>query len=114
MVGHIALPEVTGSDIPATLSPQIVTELLREELSYQGIVITDAMDMGAVTNYYSAEEAAVQAIQAGVDMILMPSDFEAAYQGVLLAVQNGIISEERLDESLKRIISLKIELQEQK
>lgn len=114
MVGHIALPEVTGSDIPATLSPQIVTELLREELGYQGIVITDAMDMGAVTNYYSAEEAAVQAIQAGVDMILMPSDFEAAYQGVLLAVQNGVISEERLDESLKRIISLKIELQEQK
>ena len=110
MVGHIALPEVTGNDIPAALSGQIIAQLLRKELGYKGIVITDAMNMGAIANYYSAADAAVQSIEAGADMILMPSDFKAAYQGVLDAVQKGKISEERIDESLRRIIVLKINL----
>ena len=75
MLGHIALPTITGNEIPATLSAQIGAQLLREELKYDGIVITDAMNMGAIVNYYSASDAAILAVQSGVDMILMPSEF---------------------------------------
>ena len=91
MLGHIALPTITGNEIPATLSAQIGAQLLREELKYDGIVITDAMNMGAIVNYYSASDAAIFAVQSGVDMILMPSDFWTAYQGVLDAVKDGHI-----------------------
>ena len=109
MVGHISLPNVTGSDIPASLSGVIVKDLLRDELGYEGIIITDALAMGAVAEQYSSGEAAVLALEAGNDMILMPVDFHAAYAGVLDAVNEGRISEERIDESLMRIIKTKLE-----
>ena len=87
-----------------------MTDLLRTELGYEGIIITDAMNMGAIAENYSAADAAVRAIQAGIDVILMPSDFYSAYQGILDAVQAGTLTEERLDESVERIIELKLKL----
>lgn len=112
MVGHISVPEVTGSDVPASLSEKVVTDVLRDEMQYKGLIITDAMNMGAIANQYSSSEAAVKAIQAGVDLILMPKDFKAAYQGVLQAVQNGTISEERIDASVTRIVTKKLEMEQ--
>ena len=110
MVGHITLPEVTGTDTPSTLSGAVVTEILRDEMGYDGILITDAMNMGAIAQNYSSADAAVLAVEAGMDMILMPVDFQEAYQGILTAVQDGRITEERLDESVRRIIELKQKL----
>ncbi|MCI8638896.1 MAG: hypothetical protein HFG41_07070 [Coprococcus sp.] len=109
MVGHISLPSVTGDNTPATLSPAIIGGLLRERLGFDGVVITDSMSMGAITNYYTPAEAAVKVIQAGGDMVLMPANFEQAYEGVLEALRNGTLKEERIDESVYRILDCKIE-----
>lgn len=108
MVGHITLPQVTGAEVPASLSSELITGLLREELSYEGVVITDALNMGAITQYYTAGEAAVQAILAGNDMLLFAGDLPEAYQSVLEAVESGEISMERLDASVLRILRLKL------
>ena len=107
MVGHLQVPQVTGTNTPATLSPIIVTDILRNELGFQGLVITDSLSMGAITQYYSSDEAAVLSLQAGADILLMPEDFPLAYQGVLNAVSSGALSEERIDESVKRILTVK-------
>ena len=107
MVSHLSVPNITGDNTPSSLSDKMITDILRGELGFNGIVITDAMDMKAVTDYYTSDEAAVKALQAGADMILMPEDFEAAYQGVLDAVNNGTLSEERINESLQRIYRVK-------
>ena len=107
MVSHLSVPNRTGDNTPSSLSDKMITDILRGELGFNGIVITDAMDMKAVTDYYTSDEAAVKALQAGADMILMPEDFEAAYQGVLDAVNNGTLSEERINESLQRIYRVK-------
>ena len=107
MVSHLSAPNVTGDNTPASLSEKMITEILRGQLGYQGIVITDAMGMTAITDYYTADEAAVKALQAGADMILMPEDYETAYNGVLEAVNNGTLSEERINESLRRIFRVK-------
>lgn len=109
MVGHIALPEITGDYTPATLSEQMITGYLREELGYEGIVITDSMSMGAIVNYYDAAQAAVKVLQAGGDMILMPQNFHAARQAVLDAVADQTLTEERIDESLRRIFRVKLD-----
>ena len=111
MVAHIALPNVTGDDTPASLS-EAVYDLLRSELGYEGIAVTDALNMGAVTEDYTSEQAAVAALQAGADMILMPEDFESAFSGVLNAVESGELTEERIDESLERILRVKLQMQE--
>ncbi len=103
MTGHISVPAMTGDNTPASLSEQIITGCLRNELEYEGIVITDSMSMGAIVNYYDPNQAAVMVLQAGGDMILMPQDFLTARQAVLDAVNNHVISEKRLDESLRRI-----------
>ena len=107
MVSHISAPNVTGDNTPASLSSKMITEILRGQLGYQGIVITDAMNMKAITEYYTSADAAVMALQAGADMILMPENYEEAYNGVLEAVNNGTLTEERIDESLKRIFRIK-------
>ena len=107
MVSHMSLPNVIGDDTPCSLSGAVISDLLRNQLGYNGIVITDALDMSAITDYYSSAEAAVKAIEAGADMLLMPENFEEAYQGLLEAVQNGTISEDRINESLKRIYRVK-------
>lgn len=113
MVGHISLPNVTGDNTPASMSSEIITGLLREQMQYDGIVVTDAMNMGAVTEQYSSAEAAVQTILAGSDLVLMPEDFNEAYQGVLRAIEDGTISKERLDESLRRILKIKLSMMEE-
>ena len=109
MVAHISAPNVTESDFPSSFSPVMIREVLRGELGFSGVVITDALNMGAVTNRFSSQEAAVMALQAGVDLLLMPEDFQSAWQGVLEAVQQGDLSVERIDESVARILLLKKE-----
>ena len=111
MVGHISVPSVVGDNTPASLSQMMVSSVLREQLGYDGIVITDALNMGAVTDTYAADQAAVMAVNAGVDMLLMPQDYETAYNGLLTAVQEGTISEERIDESVVRIVRVKLSME---
>lgn len=107
MVSHLSVPAVIGDNTPSSLSDKMISEILRGQLGYEGIVITDALNMGAVTEYYSSGEAAVKALQAGADMLLMPENFEEAYEGLLQAVNDGTITEERIDESLRRIYRVK-------
>ncbi len=108
MTSHIAVSALDpGEKRPATVSRPIITGLLREELGFKGVVVTDAMLMGGVTSLYEPGEAAVLAIEAGVDLILMPPDLNAAYEGVEQAVNSGRLSEERVNESVRRILTLK-------
>lgn len=107
MVSHVTVSAVDGDAVPSSLSRTMMTDVLRNELGFQGVIVTDALDMGAITEYYTTEEAVVKAIAAGADMLLMPDDFYAAYEAVLAAVQDGTISEERIDESLERIYRVK-------
>lgn len=109
MVGHIALPNVTDSLTPASMDERIVTQVLRRQLDFRGVVITDSLSMQAITDTYDSAEAAISAIQAGCDILLMPQDFRTAYAAVLTAVKNGEISEERLNESVERILTLKMD-----
>lgn len=102
MIGHIALPEVTGDNTPASLSKAIVTDILKGELGYQGLVITDALNMGALTKNYSKGEIYTKAIDAGVDLILMPSGSKQAIE----FIKNNI-SEERINESVEKILKFK-------
>lgn len=111
MAGHIAAPNVTGDSVPASVSQKLITDVLRGQMGYDGIVITDAMNMAAITDNYTADQAAVMAINAGADMILMPQDYETAYNGVLAAVKDGTISEERVNESVIRIVKIKMQMQ---
>ncbi len=107
MVSNVSLPNVTNDNTPASLSDIIITEELRGTLGYDGIVITAPLNEGAITEYYTSGEAAVAAIKAGVDMIYIPEDFTEAYNAVLEAVSSGSISQDRLNESLRRIYSVK-------
>lgn len=104
MLSHLTNEHI--SDLPSDLSPEVVT-YLREDLGFNGIIITDSHQMGAITDYYESGEAAVLALQAGVDMILMPQDLQAAFDGVKAAVENGTLSETRIDESVTRILAVK-------
>lgn len=113
MAGHISYPNITGSDVPASLSKTLLTDVLRGEMGYQGLVITDALAMGAITNNYGSADAAVMAVSAGVDMLLMPADFRSALEGVEGAVADGRITEDRIDQSVRRIISLKLRMEGQ-
>lgn len=108
MTAHIACPNVTNDALPASLSYTLITEKLRGELGFQGVVITDAMAMGAITQNYTSGDAAVKAVEAGVDVILLPSDFAGAYGTLLQYVKEGRISEQRINESLRRILTLKL------
>ncbi len=110
MAGHISLPSILEDSTPASLSQTMITQVLRREMGFTGVVLTDALNMGAVTQLYSSREAAVKALQAGVDMLLMPASFQDAYDGVLSAVKGGTISEERLDESIRRILRVKLSM----
>ena len=107
MVGHVEFPNVTHDDLPASLSKEIITEKLKNELGFSGIVITDALAMKAVDNMFPSDKAAVIALKAGVDILLMPKDFKLAYNGVVNAVKSGEISEDELDEHLIRVLTIK-------
>lgn len=107
MTAHISAPNVTGSDIPCTMSSLVLQDKLRGELGYQNIIVTDAMEMGAVTKQYSNEEAAVGCFKAGADIVLGPQHFMEAFDAIVAAVQQGAISEARIDQSVRRILRLK-------
>ncbi|MBQ6432179.1 MAG: glycoside hydrolase family 3 [Oscillospiraceae bacterium] len=111
MVSHLCLPNVVeqadGENRPAAFCPEIVTDLLRGELGYDGVVITDSFEKGAISYNYEVGIAAIAAIQAGCDVIYMPSDLEAAAQAIITAVNNGILDTARIDESVLRILTLK-------
>lgn len=108
MVGHITTPKVTEDGLPASLSRELVTDLLRGELGYDGIVITDALSMGAISQNYKPEEAAVLALQAGNDMLLLSDHLTPSYTAVLEAVRSGKISEEQINQSVYRVLKLKL------
>lgn len=112
MVGHISVPNITGNNIPSSLSEYMIGQVLRDEMGYKGIVITDAMNKKAITANYDSAEAAVTAIAAGADMILMPADFEAAYKGVVAAVKNGSLTEEQINSAVVRIVKVKLAMYE--
>ena len=107
MTAHIAVPNVTGTNIPSTLSSVVLQDKLRGELGYQNIIITDGMEMGAITKHYTSGEAAVGSIKAGVDIVLGPRDFTEAFDAVIAAVNNGTLSEERINQSVRRILTLR-------
>lgn len=110
MVGHEDAPALTDNDnTPASLSKIIVTDILRGELGHKGVIITDAMNMKAISEYYGSGEAAIMAFKAGCDMVLMPENFEEAYNAVLKAIADGTISEQRINDSLKRVYRIKYE-----
>ena len=106
MVGHIIVPSLDG--VPATLSYKIVTDILKDELGYNGLVITDGMEMGAIAENYTNAAAAVMAVQAGCDVILEPVDFVEYADALIAAVRDGAISEERINESVRKILDCKI------
>jgi len=107
MISHITMVSAVEEDVPASLSKTVVTDWLIEELGYKGIIITDSFRMNAITDNYAQSEAIVMAIDAGVDMILMPTDTEAAKNAIVEAVKSGKLSEERIDASVKKILSCK-------
>lgn len=107
MAAHLTLPNVTSDGLPASLSKELLTDKLRGELGYDGVIITDSLLMGAVADNYSSAESAVKVVNAGADIILMPYSLSSAYNAVVKAVNDGSIPEERINESVTRILSLK-------
>ncbi|MCL1917920.1 MAG: glycoside hydrolase family 3 protein [Peptococcaceae bacterium] len=108
LISHMSAINVDSSSGPSTLSSKIITDILINELKYDNIIITDSMSMGAITKRYTTGAATVAAVEAGVDMILMPLSLEEAYAGLQNAVKNGKISEKRIDESVQKIIYIKL------
>lgn len=110
MAAHISAPNIIGDNTPCSLSYKMVTEVLKERLGYRGLIVTDALNMGAIANNYSAADASVMAVKAGNDLLLMPKDFQAALEAIVREVKNGNISEERIDESVRKIVRAKLGL----
>ena len=136
MTGHIALPQIDATAVrplpqnikskptdtdengeiidekaamPATMSP-VIGKILRNDLKFQGMIVTDALSMSGLTIYFTQEEAAVRALEAGADMLLKPADVDASFRGVLQAVKSGRITEQRVEESARRILAAKYDL----
>ena len=109
MVSHLSVPEIVGDETPSDLSSKIVSDLLRNKLGFTGVIITDSHQMASITDHYAPGEAAVKALQAGVDMILMPQDLQAAFDGVKQALSDGTLTQARIDESVLRILQVKAE-----
>lgn len=107
MTAHVAVPALAPPNLPATLSPAILSGLLRGELGFKGLVVTDALDMGGIANGFPAGDAAVRAIEAGADTLLMPADPDAAIRAVVAAVENGRLNRRRIEESVAKILAAK-------
>ena len=110
MVTHVTYSALDGNQ-PASMSPVIMKELLRNQLGYKGLIITDDMDMGAIANYYDYAQVGVDAIKAGADIVMVCHEYDheiAVYNGILQAVQNGNISQEQLDDSVRKVIRAKL------
>lgn len=111
MTAHLRIPALDPTpDLPATLSRPILTDLLRKEMGFQGLIVTDSMGMGGVTTLYSPEEAALKAVKAGVDMLLLPPTPREVIQSLVQAVREGDVEESRIDMSVKRILEAKARL----
>ena len=110
MTAHIALPKVTGDNIPASLSPQINQDLVRKELKFDGIITTDSLGMGAITKHYTPADSAMLAIKAGADIALLPPNPKAAIDAIEQAVTHGEIPEKQIDDSVRRILRAKYKL----
>ena len=108
MVAHISLTKVVSDGMPASLSRQLTTDGLRNNMGFKGVIITDSLEMGAVTKKYKSAEAALRAFDAGADILLMPSSIISAFDGMVAAVESGQISQARLDESVLRILRTKL------
>jgi beta-N-acetylhexosaminidase len=109
LVSHMTLPNAVKEKVPCTLSKEIITDLLKKELGFEGIVITDSMSMGAITKEYLQKDAVIKSINAGSDMILMPLNVKKTAEDIKEAVENGIISEERINDSVRRILRIKMD-----
>ncbi|MBR1385322.1 MAG: glycoside hydrolase family 3 protein [Bacilli bacterium] len=107
MVGHLAVPSITKDNIPASLSKKLISDFLKDELGYRGLVITDALNMKALTNYYSEDELCPIAVKAGVDLLLMPPSPKVCLTSVINEIQKGNISIDRINESVRKILKLK-------
>lgn len=107
MIGHLIVPDI--DEVPATFSHKIVTDILKNELNFEGIVITDALNMQAITNYYDSSSGAIHAVKAGVDILLCPSSLEDSVEALEDAVRKGDILEEGIDESVRKILKLKLQ-----
>ncbi|NMA65192.1 MAG: glycoside hydrolase family 3 protein [Clostridiaceae bacterium] len=109
MTAHVLTPHITDDELPATLSKTMLEDILRNELEFDGIIITDGLEMSAISSYFSEEEAVVMAMNAGVDILLLPKNLENAYDALLTAVKQGKISEERINASVRRILKVKLD-----
>ena len=107
MVGHIETPNFAGDGLPASLSSFMMTDILRDELHFDGVIVSDSFAMGAITEYYAPADAALRFFQAGGDLLLMTTDLAAAHRGVVDAMASNELPQERVDESLRRILSAK-------
>ena len=107
MVGHIETPSFAADGLPASLSKTMMTDVLRDDLGFEGVIISDSFVMGAITQNYAPADAALRFFEAGGDMLLETEDLGGAYEGVLAAVREGLLSEERVDESVLRILRAK-------
>lgn len=107
MIGHIETPNFAADGLPASLSSIMMTDVLRGQLGFEGVIVSDSFVMGAITQQYDSATVAVKYLQAGGDIILIPEDFKAAYAGVLAAVQDGVLDEARIDASVLRILEVK-------
>ncbi len=110
MTAHMAVPAIEPQPIPSTVSQAVLTGLLKDELKFTGLVVTDAMDMQGLTRLYHPAEAAARAIEAGADVLLMPKSADEAIRGVMRAVQEGKITRKRLDESVAKVLAAKVRL----
>lgn len=107
MVSHMTLTNATEEKVPCSVSKEIITDLLINDLGYEGLIITDSFQMKAITDRYTAGEAAVKAVESGVDMILMPENLQEAHRAIVEAVETGKISQERIEHSVRKILMLK-------
>jgi beta-N-acetylhexosaminidase len=107
MTGHVAVPALAPADLPATLSPAILTDLLKKDLGFTGLVVTDALDMGGIAKGFTSGEACVRALEAGADALLMPADPDAAIRAVVAAVQSGRLKRPRIEESVAKLLAAK-------
>ncbi len=120
MTAHVTFPKIddtkviskkTGEEIalPATLSHKVLTELMREEMGFDGVITTDALNMNAITDHFGSVDAVIRAVKAGSDIVLMPVGLEEVRNGLLTAIEEGEITEERIEASVERILTLKLE-----
>lgn len=107
MTAHIAVPALSPPGIPSTLSSAILTDLLKQELGFKGIIVTDALEMAGIVKNFSTGDAAVRALEAGADVLLMPADPEAVVKAVTAAVQSGRLTRQRIQESVIKILAAK-------